>query len=66
MSELPLTIMPETAADALGNVAVVQSFARIELEVSALKGLVNSLLRAQMPVLSWWAVAAGLLPFGRP
>jgi ATP-binding cassette, subfamily B, beta-glucan exporter len=50
----------ETAADALGNVAVVQSFARIELEVSALRGLVNSLLRAQMPVLSWWAVAAVL------
>src|SRR6202051_577328 len=50
----------ETAADTLGNVAVVQSFARIELEVSALKGLVNSLLRAQMPVLSWWALAAVL------
>jgi ATP-binding cassette, subfamily B, beta-glucan exporter len=52
--------LAENAADALGNVAVVQSFARIELEVSALKGLVNSLLRAQMPVLSWWAVAAVL------
>jgi ATP-binding cassette, subfamily B, beta-glucan exporter len=52
--------LAETAADTLGNVAVVQSFARIELEVSALKGLVNSLLRAQMPVLSWWAVAAVL------
>ena len=52
--------LAETAADALGNVAVVQSFARIELEVSALKSLVNSLLRAQMPVLSWWAVAAVL------
>ncbi len=52
--------LAETAADALGNVAVVQSFARVELEVSALKGLVNSLLRAQMPVLSWWAVAAVL------
>jgi ATP-binding cassette, subfamily B, beta-glucan exporter len=52
--------LAETAADALGNVAVVQSFARIEIEVSALKGLVNSLLRAQMPVLSWWAVAAVL------
>jgi ATP-binding cassette subfamily B protein len=38
----------------------VQSYARVELEVSALKGLVNSLLRAQMPVLSWWAVAAVL------
>jgi ATP-binding cassette subfamily B protein len=52
--------LAESAADALGNIAVVQSFARVELEVSALKGLVNSLLRAQMPVLSWWAVAAVL------
>ena len=52
--------MAESAADALGNIAVVQSFARIELEVSALKGVVNSLIRAQMPVLSWWAVAAVL------
>ncbi len=52
--------LAESAADALGNIAVVQSFARIELEVSALRGVVNSLLRAQMPVLSWWAVAAVL------
>src|SRR6202795_1993781 len=49
--------LAETAADALGNVALVQSFARIELEVSLLRNLVDSLLRAQMPVLSWWAVA---------
>jgi ATP-binding cassette, subfamily B, beta-glucan exporter len=52
--------LAETAADALGNVALVQSFARIEREVSLLRSLVNSLLRAQMPVLSWWAVAAVL------
>src|ERR1700722_14362602 len=52
--------LAETAADALGNVALVQSYARIELEVSLMRGLVNSLLRAQMPVLSWWAVAAVL------
>ncbi len=52
--------LAETAADTLGNVALVQSFARVELEVSGLKSLVNSLLRAQMPVLSWWAVAAVL------
>jgi ATP-binding cassette, subfamily B, beta-glucan exporter len=52
--------LAETAADALGNVALVQSFSRIEREVSLLKSLVNSLLRAQMPVLSWWAVAAVL------
>src|SRR6202034_4210225 len=47
--------LAETASDALGNVALVQSFARVELEVSLMRGLVNSLLRAQMPVLSWWA-----------
>jgi ATP-binding cassette, subfamily B, beta-glucan exporter len=52
--------LAETAADALGNVALVQSYARIEIEVSELKTLVNSLLRAQMPVLSWWAIAAVL------
>jgi len=56
--------LAETAADALGNVALVQSYARVELEVSALKSLVNSLLRAQMPVLSWWAVAAVLTRAG--
>ncbi len=56
--------LAETAADALGNVALVQSYARVELEVSGLKGMVNSLLRAQMPVLSWWAVAAVLTRAG--
>ncbi len=56
--------LAETAADALGNVALVQSYARIELEVSGLKSVVNSLLRAQMPVLSWWAVAAVLTQAG--
>jgi ATP-binding cassette, subfamily B, beta-glucan exporter len=52
--------LAETATDALGNVALVQSYARIDLEVSGLRSLVNSLLRAQMPVLSWWAIAAVL------
>jgi ATP-binding cassette, subfamily B, beta-glucan exporter len=52
--------LAENAADALGNIAVVQSYVRIDSEVSALRGLVNSLLRAQMPVLSWWAIAAVL------
>ena len=56
--------LAETAADALGNVALVQSYARVELEVSGAQGLVNSLLRAQMPVLSWWAVAAVLTRAG--
>jgi ATP-binding cassette, subfamily B, beta-glucan exporter len=56
--------LAETAADALGNVALVQSYARVELEVSGMRGLINSLLRAQMPVLSWWAVAAVLTRAG--
>jgi ATP-binding cassette, subfamily B, beta-glucan exporter len=56
--------LAETAADALGNVALVQSYARVELEVSGIRGMVNSLLRAQMPVLSWWAVAAVLTRAG--
>jgi glucan exporter ATP-binding protein len=56
--------LAETAADALGNVALVQSYARVELEVSGLKSLVNALLRAQMPILSWWAIAAVLTRAG--
>ena len=56
--------LAETAADALGNIALVQSYARVELEVSELKSLVESLLRAQLPVLSWWAVAAVLTRAG--
>ena len=56
--------LAEIAADALGNVALVQSYARVELEVSGMRGLVDALLRAQMPVLSWWAVAAVLTRAG--
>ena len=56
--------LAETAADALGNVALVQSYARVELEVSGLRTVVDSLLRAQMPVLSWWALATVLTRAG--
>jgi ATP-binding cassette subfamily B protein len=52
--------LAETASDALGNVALVQSFARIESEVSGLKTVVTRLLGAQMPVLSWWALVVVL------
>ncbi|MBZ0138648.1 MAG: glucan ABC transporter ATP-binding protein/ permease [Pseudorhodoplanes sp.] len=50
--------LAERASDALGNVALVQSYVRIETEVIALRDVVNRLLSAQMPVLSWWAVVA--------
>src|SRR3984893_17911892 len=44
------------ASDALGNVALVQSFVRIDAEVQGLRYVADSLLAAQMPVLSWWAL----------
>jgi ATP-binding cassette subfamily B protein len=52
--------LAERASDTLGNVALVQSFARIEAEVTGLRNLVTMLLSAQMPVLSWWALVAVL------
>ena len=52
------TAFAERAADVLGNVAVIQSFARVEVESAALRGLIEKLLAAQLPVLSWWALAA--------
>ena len=52
--------LAERASDALGNVALVQGFARIEAEVSGLRNVADQFLAAQMPVLSWWAVVAVL------
>ncbi len=46
----------ERTTDTLGNIALVQSFARIEMEVSGMKKMGEEVLRAQIPVLSWWAV----------
>ena len=44
------------ASDALGNVALVQSFVRIDAEVKGLRYVADQLLAVQMPVLSWWAL----------
>ncbi|MBM3528523.1 MAG: glucan ABC transporter ATP-binding protein/ permease [Alphaproteobacteria bacterium] len=52
--------LAERASDALGNVALVQSFSRVEAEVVGLRNVVSKLLGAQMPVLSWWAICAVL------
>jgi ATP-binding cassette subfamily B protein len=49
--------LAERASDTLGNIALVQSFARLEAEVAELRLVVERLLSAQMPVLSWWALA---------
>lgn len=48
--------LAERASDTLGNVALVQSFARVKHEVESLKGISQRVLSAQLPVLSWWAV----------
>ena len=48
------------ASDALGNVALVQSFTRVEAEVTGFRNVTANLLAAQMPVLSWWAIVAVL------
>jgi ATP-binding cassette subfamily B protein len=52
--------LAERTSDALGNVPLVQSYTRVEAEVSALRDVIGRLLGAQMPVLSWWAIAAVL------
>jgi ATP-binding cassette, subfamily B, beta-glucan exporter len=44
------------ASDALGNVALVQSFVRVDAEVQGVRFVADKLLAAQMPVLSWWAL----------
>src|SRR5579859_7397136 len=48
------------ASDALGNVALVQSFVRIDAEVQGMRFVAEKLLAVQMPVLSWWAMVAVL------
>jgi len=50
--------LAEQTSDALGNVAVIQSYTRIEAEVSGLKDTVNRVLALQIPVLSWWALVS--------
>jgi glucan exporter ATP-binding protein len=52
--------LAERASDALGNVALVHSFGRVEAEVRGLKHIIDKLLAAQIPVLSWWAVISVL------
>jgi glucan exporter ATP-binding protein len=50
--------LAEHASDALGNVPVIQSFTRTKDEAVAMRGIIGQLLAAQIPVLSWWALAS--------
>lgn len=47
-------------SDAVSNVAVLQSFNRTTTETRELQRHTGELIRAQYPVLDWWALASGL------
>ena len=51
------TDLAERASDALGNIAIIQSFTRVEAEAVSMRRISDALLKAQLPVLSWWAIA---------
>lgn len=42
--------------DVLGNVTVVQSYTRLEDEMRAMREMMDALLTAQYPVLTWWGL----------
>ena len=42
--------------DVLGNVTVVQSYARLNAEMQAMRSVMGELLAAQYPVLTWWGL----------
>lgn len=47
-------------SDSISNVSVLHSYNRIEAETRALKQYASKLLKAQYPVLDWWAIASAL------
>ena len=46
--------------DVLGNVTIIQSFARIPAEVASMQSMMRDLLAVQFPVLTWWGLASVL------
>lgn len=50
--------LAEHTADTIGNIPVIQSFTRVQAELSQLRHVIDRLLSAQIPVLSWWALAS--------
>lgn len=47
-------------SDSVSNVSVLQSYNRISEETKALEQYTRDLLKAQFPVLDWWALASAL------
>jgi ATP-binding cassette, subfamily B, beta-glucan exporter len=58
--EIYETQLSSRVVDVIGNVTVVQSYARIQAEASAVRKIMQDLLQAQYPVLSWWGILAVL------
>ena len=50
--------LAERVSDVLGNLPAIQSFTRIERRRARCGGLIDRMLDAQMPVLTWWALAS--------
>ncbi len=48
----------ERVSDVLGNMPAIQSFARADEETGALNRMIDRMLNAQLPVLTWWAFAS--------
>ncbi|MBM3645727.1 MAG: glucan ABC transporter ATP-binding protein/ permease [Alphaproteobacteria bacterium] len=48
------------AGDALGNVALIQSYVRLRAEAGELHRIIGQVLSAQFPVLNWWALLSVL------
>ena len=50
--------LAEHTSDAIGNIPVIQSFTRVSAELQQLRLVIDKLLAAQLPVLSWWALVS--------
>jgi len=50
------TALSGRVVDVIGNVMVVQSYARLQAEAEAVRGLSRDLLAAQYPVVTWWGI----------
>lgn len=50
--------LAEHTSDAIGNIPVIQSFTRVQAELQHLRSVIDRLLSAQLPVLSWWAIVS--------
>ncbi len=50
--------LAERVSDVLGNMPAIQSFARADEETGAISRMIDRMLNAQMPVLTWWALAS--------